>query len=252
MEEKLDLKDAREQLVDHSLYHAIEGPLDLRRFTEIHVFAVWDFMSLLKSLQRDLTTVSVPWVPAKDPETARLINELVLAEETDFIQEGTHRRYLSHFEWYLEAMAELGADTAPIRHWMQTVQQDPSFGHALKNANLEPGVAHFLQTTSDILDEPVAVRAAVFHHSRESLIPQMFLPIATHFKQKGLPCKMLIEYLERHIELDSTDHSLASEAMFSRLLEATPDLEERAKSLSVRALVARRDFWTYILESLEP
>ena len=103
-----NLEQAGRTLQAHPLYAAVESPADLRRFTEHHVFAVWDFMTLLKSLQRELTTVSLPWLPAPDPETARLVNALVLAEESDAIVEGDGVRHLSHFEWYLEAMDEIG------------------------------------------------------------------------------------------------------------------------------------------------
>ena len=89
------IKEPREKLLNHKLYTEIKSIEDLQIFTSNHIFAVWDFMSLLKALQNNLTCTKVPWTPNKNSETAYLINEIVLAEETDISQDGKSK---SHYE----------------------------------------------------------------------------------------------------------------------------------------------------------
>ncbi|NBP59428.1 DUF3050 domain-containing protein, partial [bacterium] len=70
-------------ILKHSLYGSLNGLDDLRAFSQVHVFAVWDFMSLLKSLQRQLTGIDIPWTPVGSASTRYLINEIVTGEESD-------------------------------------------------------------------------------------------------------------------------------------------------------------------------
>ena len=105
--------DLFERLISHHIYQHVCDEQSLRLFMRAHVFAVWDFQSLIKALQRMLTCVEIPWLPSSDPVARRLINELVLDEESDQTPEG---EYLSHFELYLEAMAQCGADATPAQN----------------------------------------------------------------------------------------------------------------------------------------
>ena len=100
-----------ERLISHPLYDELRDEESLRIFMRSHVFCVWDFQCLLKALQRKVTCVDVPWLPTADPEARRMVNEIVLDEESDEAPGGGH---LSHFELYLQAMEDCGAD-ADIR-----------------------------------------------------------------------------------------------------------------------------------------
>ena len=76
------------QIIQHKIYAVIEQIEDLKIFIQYHVYAVWDFMSLLKTLQNNLTCTQVPWFPKGSAETLQLINEIVVGEESDVDEYG--------------------------------------------------------------------------------------------------------------------------------------------------------------------
>ena len=102
----------KQQLIEHQLYQNIETIPALRCFMESHIYAVWDFMSLVKKLQLDLTTTTIPWQPKQNNSAGRLINEIVWGEETDIDKNGVP---MSHFEMYLNAMDQVNAESNGIK-----------------------------------------------------------------------------------------------------------------------------------------
>ena len=128
---RAQIAPARARLLAHSLYARMASLDDVQRFMESHVFAVWDFMSLLKRLQRDLTCLDLPWVPVGEAEVRFLINEIVCGEESDVDPAGTR---ISHFELYLRAMHEAGAGATAINGALASVRAGGATAVALKKA----------------------------------------------------------------------------------------------------------------------
>src|SRR5689334_17205078 len=93
---KAAVATTRSAVTGHEMYSRLASREAIVTFMEHHVYAVWDFMSLLKSLQRNLTCVDVPWVPTGPTASRRLINDIVLVEESDELAGG----FISHFELY--------------------------------------------------------------------------------------------------------------------------------------------------------
>jgi hypothetical protein len=237
------LEQQRKALLAHPLHSALTSPERLRAFCERHVYCVWDFMCLLKSLQRELTCVESFWTPPRYPQAARLINEIVLGEESDEIAPG---RVLSHFAWYLEAMDELSADTKPIRTLTAAVAAGVSPYVALETTRVSEESRQFTLQTLRTLREPLETRLAVFFFARENLIPGLFLPLVEGLGREGLPCSTLVAYLRRHIEIDGGAHGPMARELLTSLVSQSPNGERAALSAASRALTARETLWDHV------
>lgn len=242
------IASTREQLTHHKIYQQLKEVSDIQLFMESHVYAVWDFMTLLKSLQIQLTGMQLPWRPVTNSATARFINEIVLEEETDRDIDGDVK---SHFEMYLEAMEEIGADTTKISALVRAVTSLADYTPAFQRAALSKAEKEFLQFTFDLArNGKIHQIAAAFTFGREEVIPDMFLAIIEKNKnQDNLLFPKLKFYLRRHIELDGDEHGPLSLAMMNELCDTREKLDEIIATAK-RALELRIQLWDDISERL--
>lgn len=280
----------REQgsLLSHPLYNRVSNLHALRVFMANHIFAVWDFMTLVKSLQRSLTCVEIPWLQPRDILSARLINDIVLGEETDEVEPGL---IISHYELYLRAMADVGADAGPMRQFEAALREGVPAELAAAPLPIPESTRAFVLHTLRVAQRPVHEVAAAFLLGREDVIPAMFRRILTHLDRddgpslratrwmrerrkhtpewakemlptplrtalsawsdgRGDPRRWFRIYLERHIELDEGHHAPMGRRLLRELCGDDPVRWEEATEAARQALQARLALWDGVLELL--
>lgn len=240
----------RQQIINHKVYPLIRNVDDLKIFMQYHVYAVWDFMSLLKSLQVNLTCASVPWFPKGSADTRYLINEIVTGEECDVDSTGNR---ISHYELYLQAMAQCGAETAGIQQFTDNLQHTGNFETAFAAAATPLPVRNFVNFTFNVIgtNKP-HIQAAVFTFGREDLIPGMFLSIINDINQ-NFPGSVEIfkYYLERHIEVDGGHHSQLALQMTTELCGNNDAFWQEASQAVEQSLLQRIALWDGVYEAIK-
>jgi len=241
-----EIEGLRTELINHPLYTSIKSLKEVQLFMETHVFAVWDFMSLLKGLQRGLTNVEIPWTPKGNPITRRLINEIVFGEESDLNEDGKPN---SHFEMYIESMEQLGADTSQINRFIELINDGVQVDAALEKVNISQAVKNFVNFTMEqVHSNKLHVISAVFTFGREDLIPDMFIEIVKNIEaEEDVNLSKLTYYLERHIEVDGGEHGPMALQMIEELCGNDIEKWKEATEASKEALALRIQLWDSLL-----
>jgi Protein of unknown function (DUF3050) len=238
---------ARDQVIAHSVYTQLNDLAAVQTFMEHHVFAVWDFMSLLKSLQRELTCVQVPWVPSGPSSSRRLINDIVLVEESDELGDG----FISHFELYLQGMAQAGADTRPIEDFLVLLRNGGRVTESAGAAGTPTPAIEFIETTWGFIENSsLHGRAAAFAFGREDLIPDMFHRVVTLNEELGNKLSTFVDYLRRHIQVDEEEHTPMAMQMLADLCGDDKAKWAEAEQTVIAAFSARVKLWDGIQSAL--
>lgn len=240
----------RRRLDEHPIYGAVQTLADLRVFMAHHVYSVWDFMSLIKYLQNAVAPAGWPWTPGSDAAVQRFINELVLEEETDTAAPGQPGEFASHFQLYLGAMREVGADAKRPARFVELVRS-----HGLETAlesGLVPGPsAAFTRVTFGFIasGKPHVVAAALAL-GREHVIPSMFRALLARMAVSERQAPTFHYYLKRHIHLDEDFHAPLSLRLLDGLCAGDPVRIAEAKEAAWQAIEARIRFWDGVLAAL--
>ena len=243
------VRPLRQRLIEHPIYQAIDSPAALRCFMEHHVFAVWDFMTLLKALQRHLTCVTVPWSPSPDRAARRLINEIVLAEESD---EDGAGGYASHFESYLDAMRSAGADIEPITRFVAQISRGRSVAAALEVAEAPRPAQAFVTSTWEFVEaDSLPAIAAAFTVGREDLIPDLFRGLVAQVTASDpVGYRTYLRYLDRHVRLDGDEHGPMALNLLKSVCGDNPTRWKEARFAASLALEARWNLWEGVLKAI--
>lgn len=239
------LAQLRTQLDTHPVYASLRNIEDLRCFMHHHVFPVWDFMSLAKSLQAVLAPTTLPWRPVGDPAVRRFINEIVLGEESDIglPDSDGHETYVSHFELYCRAMADIGADPAPAIAFVALAAEQGIDAALQKGVAPAPAIEFMATTFGFIATGKPHVVAAAFALGREHVIPQMFRSFLSGMNVSEADAPAFRYYLERHIHLDEETHGPLSLKMLEELCGGDPQRIREAEDAARQAIEARIHFW---------
>ncbi|MDG1278217.1 MAG: DUF3050 domain-containing protein [Algoriphagus sp.] len=247
---KSKIEPLRKEIVNHKVYNLIQDTDDLKIFMQYHVFAVWDFMSLLKSLQNSLTCTSIPWFPIGSADTRFLINEIVVGEESDVDSYGVRK---SHFELYLDSMCQCGANTSQIELFLNNLKNNKNLEQSLKISHVPLEASDFVDFTFKVINSQKSyLQSAVFTFGREDLIPDMFHSIVNDIYKK-FPEKVSVfkYYLERHIEVDGDHHSHLALEMTANLCGDNDEFWEEAERVSIEALKMRIKLWDGVYREIE-
>lgn len=242
-----EIKPKVEILENHKLYNAISSIEKLRDFMERHVYAVFDFMSLTKALQREFTSVDKIWTPPRDQSLCRFINEIVLCEESDVTPDGN---YMSHYDMYCHAMSEIKANSDLPQSFVSEVARE-GISSAIRIDYLPTSSLEFMKTTFDFVERGKTHEiASAFCFGREKVIPLMFKSLLKYMNISSKDAPMFHYYLERHIEVDGDSHGPLALKMLEMLCNDEESKWEEAKNAALIALDARIKLWDQVYSEI--
>jgi hypothetical protein len=241
--------DFKNRLQQHPAFNNIQSLDELRKFTVYHIFLVWDYMSLLKSLQTQLTCTQTPWKPVQSPYIRYLVNSLVLKEESDL---GADGEYASHYEMYRNAMQAMKADTGLMDNLMAHIETDMPVIKAIELSNIPGPVKDFLEYTFWVVQKTsLHEQAAVLCYGREGFGHQLIYQRAVALQQNHAEeLNPFLYYLRHKNEINEKYHSQLSAILLEQLCGTDEKKWHEATQAANQSLRNRIRLFDYIHEKI--
>ena len=247
------LKERIDILNSHKLFKDSEkfSEEELKIFMSYHVYAVWDFMSIVKYLQNHICPSFYPWKPSKYTKNgiAHFINEIIYSEESDADE---HGNYFSHFDLYIMAMKDIGVDIKEINNFILSSDLNDMKFETPNSFNIPNESMEFVKNTFKCLNsDSFANTAAIFTYGRETTIPDMFSKILNKIDVDNTNFSKLRLYIERHIDIDSSRHGPLSLKLFEYAHENNQDKYDEAIKYAIMSIDKRINLWDGVLNKIQ-
>lgn len=223
-------------LDDHPIYDRLVGRGPIQAFMEAHVFCVFGYQQLLRSIHRDLMGVSQTLHNEAFKEAFRIMHEIVLEEELDFSDEG---RIVSHLELYLEAMREMDCDLSWVFGFLDDWERHVPPLEALGRSGFPDSIKEFGAFIFSSLNRPLHEKATIFFYEGEPYIPDRFL-YHLELQTEALPLSLWLDYWERHIEGVKKPGFSAAGRLVEILCAKDPKLNHEAERAAEEVLKKRK------------
>ena len=230
------LLSAARAAADHSVYSRLTTLPAFQKFMTYQVWCVWDFMCLAKSVQIGIGCYSVPWIPPKNPSLVSLMGEIIRGEESDV---GPGGEEASHFEIFIQAMDECGAESTKIKAFIDHVGAGTEVLSAMRAVDAPPAAQAFVSQTLAFCSSSIAARIGAFSLGREELVPRMLSTLINRLDPSQKRFKTFDWYLRRHISLDATNHAPKIAEIFRQFVGSDPALREEGLEAGLAAIRAR-------------
>tara|TARA_B100000674_G_C37892488_1_gene939672 strand:+ start:559 stop:1395 length:837 start_codon:yes stop_codon:yes gene_type:complete len=243
-----EVRRLMKQVHEHPIFSALTDERSLSLFMSHHVYAVWDFMSLVKSVQAHVAPCTIPWIPGTDNSVVKAINEIVLSEESDVNMNGTGS--CSHYELYLESMKEIGVPITDIVEFVENVRCKGLSEVISYNPN-HPAYKFVGETFKTIIEKDPLIISCWFAYGREKIIPGMFTSALSKLGMSRQQAPHFYYYLERHTELDGDEHSHFAQQLVDHFCKQDESKIKIAQSACKEAIKVRIQFWDGVLEAIK-
>jgi hypothetical protein len=236
-----------EQVLHHPLYASIDTMKKMQAYMEYDVFTCWDCMCLIKEAYRKIVSVKAPWFPPKDAYSAALLCSIIEEEESDICPDG--KTYASHFDLYLDAMRQAGANTMPIDNFMHRLRAGEPMKEALAHCGTTSFVERYVNTTLNFFELEAHQVAAAFAFGREAIAPTMFVSFLEHvragkFTEYHEQLRGIIYFCDRHVDLDSTSHLPKMLQMLDNLCGDDEQKWQEVHEIAQQSIQAKIDYFT--------